>query len=151
MPFQSPVALTVSAPVTIQLSLTFWPTYGVLSETDSFTLGFAPASTLCTATPVDTSWVPSPRYAALRVWLPSPSDETLRLAVPPLSGAEPSRVAPSRNSTVPVGVAPPATTALSVVVLESSDGLGFVVSVVVVEVRTVVVPGPSKVTLNAPV
>ena len=57
-------------------------------------------------------------------------------------------MAPSRNSTDPVGVAPPATTAFSVVALDSSDGFGFVVRVVVVAERTVVVPGPSKVTLE---
>src|SRR2546427_107934 len=122
---------TPAPDVTVELSVTVWPTVEGLGEEVRLVLEF-PAFTVCVRTAdVLAANVAFPLNAAVREWLPTARVVTLSEALPLTSVTVPSAVAPSLNVTVPVGTpAPDVTVALSVTVWPREDGLGVLLMVV---------------------
>src|SRR2546425_1171232 len=122
---------TPAPDVTVELSVTVWPTVEGLGVEVRLVLEF-PAFTVCVRTAdVLAANVAFPLNAAVSEWLPTARVVTLSEALPLTSVTVPSVVAPSLNVTVPVGTpAPEVTVALSVTVWPSEDGLGVLLMVV---------------------
>src|SRR6266567_3955376 len=122
---------TPAPDVTVELSVTVWPTVEGFGEEVRLVLE-SPAFTVCVRTAdVLAANVAFPLNAAVREWLPTARVVTLSEALPLTSVTVPSAVAPSLNVTVPGGTpAPDVTVALSVTVWPSEDGLGVLLMVV---------------------
>jgi len=117
--------------LTVELSVTVWPTVDGFGEEVKLVLEF-PAFTVCpTAPDVLAANVAFPLNAAVSEWEPAARVVTLSEALPLTSVTVPSAVAPSRNVTLPVGIpAPEVTVALSVTAWPSDEGLGVLFKVV---------------------
>src|SRR5687767_1506721 len=83
--------------------------------------------------------VVSPPYTALIACEPTLNDDVTSVATPPLRAPVASVVPPSLKSTVPLGIPPePATVAVNVTDCANVEGLGELLSVVVVLVPVTV-------------